>query len=73
MKIILCRLLSSVLLFTGCKKEKLTEATPIGANTFSCKINGKVFRPCKGGLFSDEPLFGNVSVSSGLAIARIYA
>lgn len=30
-------------LFVGCKKEKLTEPTQQGANTFSCKVNGKVF------------------------------
>ena len=36
-------------LFTGCKKDKgedqLPPATQIGANTFGCKINGKVFVP----------------------------
>lgn len=36
-------------LFSGCKKDKsedqLPPATQIGANTFGCKINGKVFVP----------------------------
>ena len=31
---------------TSCKKESLTKETQTGANTFSCKINGKVFIPC---------------------------
>ena len=29
--------------FVSCKKERLTKATQNGANTFSCKIDGKVF------------------------------
>lgn len=29
--------------FLCCKKERLTKATQNGANTFSCKIDGKVF------------------------------
>ncbi|MVN21324.1 hypothetical protein [Mucilaginibacter arboris] len=38
----------SLLLFflpflVSCAKEKLTKATQTGANTFSCKINGKVY------------------------------
>jgi len=36
-------------LFSGCKKDKVEDylppATQIGANTFGCKINGKVFVP----------------------------
>ncbi len=31
--------------FNSCKKEKLTKETQIGANTFSCKINGVVHIP----------------------------
>ena len=39
-------LLSLILIVTSCKKEHLTKETQKGANTFSCKINGKVFVPC---------------------------
>ena len=31
--------------FLCCKKERLTKATQNGANTFSCKVDGKVFIP----------------------------
>lgn len=42
----------AVLLSTfSCKKEKLTKETQTGANTFSCKINGKVY-VAKSDLFS---------------------
>jgi len=34
-------LLSCFLL--SCEKEKLTKASQIGANTYSCKVNGKVY------------------------------
>ena len=40
-----------IFLLTACKKEKLTKETQIGANTFSCKINGKVYKT-KNELFS---------------------
>ncbi|HEX8356504.1 MAG TPA: hypothetical protein VF610_03795 [Segetibacter sp.] len=43
----------SFLLILSCKKDGLTKATEKGANTFSCKINGKVFTPCR-----DNGLFG---------------
>ncbi|TKC00353.1 DUF6252 family protein [Pedobacter cryophilus] len=29
----------------SCEKEKLTKATQIGANTFSCKVNGQILIP----------------------------
>lgn len=42
-------ILFAATLFTGCKKDKgedqLPPATQIGANTFGCKINGRVFVP----------------------------
>lgn len=43
--------LISILVFSACKKNKshtqdqLPPATQVGANTFGCKINGKVFVP----------------------------
>ncbi len=41
----------------SCKKEKLTKATQTGANTFSCKVDGVVFKPSEsGGLFGGNPL-----------------
>lgn len=33
----------------SCSKDKLTKATQEGANTFSCKVDGKVFLPSKEG------------------------
>lgn len=40
-----------------CKKDKLTAATQIGANTFSCKIDGVVFKPSgSAGLFGSPPI-----------------
>ncbi len=38
-------------LLVSCNKEKLTKPTQTGANTFSCKINGKVY-VAKTNLFS---------------------
>lgn len=35
--------------FFSCSKDKLTRATQTGANTFSCKIDGKVFKPSESG------------------------
>ena len=48
---------SGMLLITpGCNKDKLTKATQQGKNTFSCKINGRIFKPLHvGGLFSGTP------------------
>ena len=41
----------------SCSKEKLTKETQKGANTFSCKIDGKVFKPSEsGGLFGSPPI-----------------
>lgn len=38
----------------SCKKDGLTKATQVGANTFSCKVNGNVFKPVyTGGLFNN--------------------
>ena len=39
---------------SSCKKEHLTKETQSGANTFSCKINGKVFIPCE--FFGNKPI-----------------
>lgn len=34
-----------VVVATSCNKMKLTKETHVGANTFSCKINGEIFIP----------------------------
>ena len=50
-------LIISTVLFTiiSCKKDGLTKPTQKGANTFSCKVNGKVFKPVyTGGLFNNN-------------------
>ncbi len=40
-----------------CTKDKLTKETQIGANTFSCKIDGVVFKPSESaGLFGSPPI-----------------
>ena len=59
----------------GCDKEKLTKETESGEHTFSCKINGSIFKPeTPGGLFSVEALSGRVSSNgSNGYYANIYA
>ena len=59
MKSPLNKLLFFVVLLTtlSCNKDGLTKATHKGANTFSCKVNGKIFKPISvGGLFNDNPV-----------------
>ena len=70
----LLTLLSTIIILctAGCQKEKLTKETQNGANTFSCTINGKVFKPCKGSGFAGPSLFGGVLIS-GLTQASITA
>lgn len=53
----------------SCSKDKLTKATQTGANTFSCKVDGKVFRsPETGGFFGGEPVFVNNLTMSGFTL-----
>ena len=54
MKKILHLLLLPIVLATSCKKDGLTKETQTGANTFSCKVNGKVFIPCE--FFGNKPI-----------------
>lgn len=44
--------------FFSCSKDRLTRATQTGANTFSCKIDGKVFKPSEssGLSFGSSPI-----------------
>jgi len=51
-------LIFGVLITTfSCSKDGLTKATQKGANTFSCKVNGKIFKPVYvGGLFNSSPV-----------------
>ena len=52
-------LLCSMVLFIGsCKKLQLTRATEKGAQTFSCLVDGNVFKPDKASLFGGPPLNG---------------
>lgn len=46
MKSYIIAFLSFVLFSQACKKDGLTKETRKGANTFSCKVDGKVFKPC---------------------------
>ncbi len=49
-----------LLIILGCNKDGLTKATQKGANTFSCKVNGKVFKPIYvGGLFNSSPVLSS--------------
>ena len=49
MKILIILLNVAFILGASCKKgEKLTPETQTGANTFSCKINGEIFKPKAG-------------------------
>lgn len=62
MKYIITAITLLMLTAAACKKDNLTKETQTGANTFSCKVNGKVFTPCNGGLFSGGPsLYGHYS------------
>lgn len=63
LKISLLLLTFFFFLLTACKKEKLTKETQIGANTFSCKINGKVY-VAKSELFS-KGLIGSITNYNG--------
>lgn len=58
MKTKLLYLLLALGVGTGCKKDPekgLTKATQIGANTFSCKVNGQVYIPNQE-LFAPKPI-----------------
>lgn len=50
---ILCWLVLSI---WSCKKLQLTRATKKGAQTFSCIVDGNVFKPDKAGWFGGAPL-----------------
>lgn len=59
--------------FFGCSKDKLTKATQKGANTFSCKIDGKVFKPASsGGIFSSSPITVYNYPYGGFALSAIF-
>ena len=60
MKKILHILLLPIVLAASCKKDQLTKETAIGANTFSCKINGVVYTPSGG-----DPSSGWYPVAGG--------
>lgn len=60
-KIMVYALLLTTLL-SGC--SKLPRETRSGKNTFGCKIDGKVFKPCESsGLFTTDPLYGGVTTN----------
>lgn len=76
MKYTLFQLLLLLTLATSCKKDGLTKETQKGANTFSCLIDGKIFKPCfKDEFWSDDfpALGGSVDTIQGPLTARIYA
>jgi hypothetical protein len=47
-KLLLCLSLSILFIQSSCKKEKLPPETATGANTFGCKVNGKLYTPSGG-------------------------
>lgn len=76
MKMILHILLLPIVLTASCKKNELTNETATGANTFSCKINGVIFKPYDDGMIdifaiNYPPL--SVSNSRNSNRFRIYA
>ena len=47
-------ILGAIVTIVSCNKDDLTKATQKGANTFSCKVNGNIFKPFhEAGLFND--------------------
>ncbi|MEJ7780588.1 MAG: DUF6252 family protein [Daejeonella sp.] len=66
-------LVITILVIISCKKDDgLTKETQSGANTFSCKINGKVFLP-KEELFSGRTLYANIKTINGIKILIVGA
>lgn len=62
-------LIGTMCLNLSCKKEKLTKATETGANTFSCKVDGKVFLPKKSASwFGGEPVFVSNLPGNGFVV-----
>ncbi len=62
-KIKMIRIFTLLLITIGtmsCKKETLTKATQIGANTFSCKVNGVIHIP-------NNEAFGARAISTSLS------
>lgn len=70
MKYIITCVILSILI--GCSKNRLTPATQVGANTFSCKIDGEVFKPeSRGGIFDAPPItVYNFSIAGFVLSAR---
>jgi hypothetical protein len=49
----------TILLCTfSCERQSLTPETQTGENTFSCRVNGKVWIPGSTGFFGDDPISG---------------
>ena len=64
--------------FCSCKKDKLTKETQKGANTFSCLIDGEVYKPCsEPRIIGDPPyippLNGGLSVLGNGMMATVSA
>ena len=63
--------------FCSCKKDKLTKETQKGANTFSCLIDGKVYKPCPDrriiGSPNDPSLNGGIYISGNGMAASVSA
>lgn len=61
----------------SCKKDKLTKETQQGANTFSCLIDGKIYKPCSEPRILGDPgipsLDGGISVSGNAMMATVSA
>ena len=61
----------------SCKKDKLTKETQKGANTFSCLIDGEIYKPCSEPRILGDPgipsLDGGLSVSGNRMEARVSA
>jgi hypothetical protein len=53
-----------LLFVVSCQKQKLTEETHEGANTFSCLVNRNAFNTCPKSFFGIEPISGGIVTSS---------
>jgi hypothetical protein len=59
-----------LLTLLSCNKDKLPKATQTGANTFGCKVNGKIYLPKNSSaLFASDPIHVDNSPTLGFIIS----
>src|SRR5687768_7102625 len=70
---LLILLMAFTVIWTSCKKDKLTKETQEGLNTYSCKVNGDVFLPKKQSVYTGPALNASLSTFSGKLSAQVFA